>query len=470
MNICHDKDYKGSYNHLHTSYMTALQRLSRQSLATNMTQMYAGVFHTALPFLYVWASKHEGLRFNFYKQRTPVQIGLDWEHVRSSAVYHAERRCNMGHGLLVYELGLSRGSYKELFTNWPNEFRTALLPLAVDPYYLTRLIDMGDYKILITNKTSPEFFNRLSLLFPFLFPELNIPILMELVKAYTNKTEDEFLQLGNIIIRELEDIIGRTNTVSFWENFFAEQQEQTRALLYQSKSNAEQEIAQLNQRLTAALQQLNQACLLYYGFDNQGTNQFNEIIQYVSTLPAIQDVQRIGTGKIVFTFSTPCRNYDYELVKQMLNNPNPRSFWHKHKYPLSKIFIEERDTLYLGTMLQVDFGKFALQRAQNYTDASYTRGLPSPHFYVFDCWGMNKKPLLEALQKQDYIRFFTHLISAAGNLNFSEAGNQEELFTKAADQKAPYNKPCVKLGNTDTFLTWAEYLHFCQEEQANENA
>lgn len=468
--ICHDKDFKNYYSRIDGIFLTELQRAKRTFLRTNFDNLYPEIFYTALPSIYVWADKHPGTNFNVYHHKTTVGLGISWESIRASAIFAAEHRFNTNNGILVYELNLRRGGYKELFADWPNEHRMALLSLAVDPYYLTRLIDMGDCKILLTNKVSPEFFNRIPLLFPHLFPDMNVPILLDLVKEYTKGTEDSLLQLGTVIMQQLAEKLYRSNTVLFWEKFFETQHELTEKTLYQAKTTIEKELDQLNQRIVSAVQQLHQASRMYYSWKEEGVQSYKEYIDYVTNIPGIQDVAIEDNGVVTITFAVPCRNYDYDLIKQMLKNENPKSFWHRNRYALSKIFIEEEHILFLGSMLTVDFINFRLHRARNFQEAAYVKGLPSPHFYVFDCWGMNKSPLARALKDQDYIQFFTHLTAAAGNLNFSEAGNMEALFTDAANNKSPYNKPCVAINRGAKLLTWSEYLTYCKEEQANENA
>lgn len=364
----------------------------------------------------------------------------------------------------------SRRSYKEIFSRLPSEQANLETLFSTGGFHFNRvyLDNNGIDFLLVTNRLGPESIFRLGAMMPYLLnrkdPGLDFGEILPLYQDLSAGKDDSYLMgLLNFCRKSMGDInIERRRRI--WKALMDNVGER-RLNYYQSeRDQALSNVNEAERRYQAYLNAYREKAIALAGAQSSiGAFEADkqDFLRYMDKNPYIEQVVQLDNTKVALTIAVPCTNFDPEVVRQLIETHNVKTYFTLHAEAFRRIFLTEEFTLYLGSMLTVNFIDSDFKRSRNYQEARYSKGLPSPHFYVFDCWGMNKAPIMKALNDGNYIIAMTQLLSAAGNLNWTETTNMKELFEKAAAGRSPYNKPCVQVG--ENMLTWKEYLTAIEE-------
>jgi len=364
----------------------------------------------------------------------------------------------------------SRRSYKEIFARLPSEQANLETLFSTGGFHFNRvyLDNNGIDFLLVTSRLGPESMFRLGAMMPYLLnrkdPGLDFGEILPLYQDLSAGKDDSYLTgLLNFCRKSMGDInIERRRRT--WKALMDNVGER-RLNYYQSeRDQALSNVNEAERRYQAYLNAYREKAIALAGAQ-AGTETFEadkqEFLQYMDKNPYIEQIVKLDNTKVSLTIAIPCTNFDPEIIRQLIETKNVNTYFTRHAEAFRRIFLTEEFTLYLGSMLTVSFIDSDFKRSRNYQEARYSKGLPSPHFYVFDCWGMNKAPIMRALNDGNYIIAMTQLMSAAGNLNWTETTNMKELFEKAAAGRSPYDKPCVQVG--ENMLTWKQYLTAIEE-------
>lgn len=440
--------------------------LTSNYIIDGISMTYPSIYLTMLPLIVHDYTYHPERKF-VCVLREPTYITNTWQKMldKLTMYYNDIDSVNTNpKGIVIVKL--HRNTIMKDIKNWENDHRIATAVLTIDQTTHIRLHKIGELLFVITNKYSSEFFNRIMTVMPAFFPEYKEDVeLMELIQTFTTGNVGKFAELSEKYLTKYTADILQNIVKQNWKNLFKQQFDERINLLKENINRYNDTLEEYYSNVQDYLEYLRNTTIELNALQQMDTSLPEETLQYIMGIKGIVNTSFVpGSSIVTLTFSVPCRNYDVDLVQTLVNSTREDSFWRANKKYISPIFLEERYTFYLGAMLDVDFLRFKVARAQRYREAIYKIGIPSHHFYEFDCFGMNKAPLMEALKNKDYVYFFTHLLNTAGGLNFNESSRVEVMFYYAMDEQAPWNKPCVKDNVTGVFYTWKEYMGVINNE------
>lgn len=440
--------------------------LNNTHIVDGISELYPGAYYTMLPLIvaHYKANPDHKFMYTLHDYSTP---NPSWQHIMDEVYFYDSDIPNtleseQTQGIVIVKINGIRAASAQ---HWPNEHRVATAMLTVHSNQHVRLLQIRNILYIVTTRLPSEFFNRIITIVPAFFPEYKSnPEIMEIIRLLSADKIPEFSAASkdyfNKYTTDLLKNIVKDKWIKVLQQSFVGKIAALKEKLTRDNITLEHMYEEVRQHLVL----IERTVLKLEAYKTADNTIPSDVLDYILNLKGVVGTEFIGTSTVMLTFSVPCKNYDVDLVSTMLSSAREGSYWRNNKKYLHPIFIEERYTLYLGAMLDVNFAEYTVNRSQRYRECAYEIGIPSHHFYRFDCLGMNKAPLMAALQEKDYIYFFTNLMNVAGGLNFNESAQVAEMFDCAANEITNWHKPCIKNNTTGEFYTWKKYMEVIDNE------
>ena len=179
-----------------------------------------------------------------------------------------------------------------------------------------------------------------------------------------------------------------------------------------------------------------------------------------------------ATNQIRFGISTPCINYDKELLASFINSPRGNDYNQSYKQIYTELFLKDRYVLWLRYnivwMRPTTDANWKLVTDNNVSTGDGAGasdiGLLNPHLYYFHCYGQNAGYINKALAEQDYILALEQSIACVGTLNFADGIVMSRLHMQLSQNN---DRLCVQDTETGEFLTLKQFKERIQEDEAD---
>lgn len=179
------------------------------------------------------------------------------------------------------------------------------------------------------------------------------------------------------------------------------------------------------------------------------------------------------TNQIRFGISTPCINYDKDLLASFINSPRDNDYNNKnYKRIYTELFLKDRYVLWLRYnivwMKPISDAAWKLVIDNNVSMGDNAGasdiGLLNPHLYYYRCYGQNAGYINKALVEQDYILALEQSIACVGTLNFADGIVMNKLHAQLNQNN---DTVCIQDTETGEFLTLKQFKERMQEDEAD---
>lgn len=191
------------------------------------------------------------------------------------------------------------------------------------------------------------------------------------------------------------------------------------------------------------------------GFDEN----FKMFLGYVETIKDKLTVLKVENDRIIGAFLLPLTYWseeEWEAVKDNYRGGGYvqslfRDIFGNRKYTL---IIEQGFVMYFGR-------ECAIARWGEFTGK---HGMPNPHMQRYDCWGDNKRHILNAMGEFDLTMAFGQVMSAVAGINISDSPVFSQL--KSYFENGNYRKiPCLKDNETGELISIDQYRQKIEREE-----
>ena len=179
-----------------------------------------------------------------------------------------------------------------------------------------------------------------------------------------------------------------------------------------------------------------------------------------------------ATNQIRFGISTPCINYDKDLLASFINSPRDNDYNQSYKQIYTELFLKDRYVLWL---------RYNIVWMRPTTDANWKLvtdnnvsmgdgagasdiGIVNPHLYYYRCYGQNAGYINKALAEQDYMLALEQSIACVGTLNFADGIVMSRLHTQLCQNN---DSVCIQDTETGEFLTLQQFKERIQKDEAD---
>lgn len=325
--------------------------------------------------------------------------------------------------------------------------------------------------VVVTNCVSNKMMQRLIAAIPAMAPWIpaksaDFPIAMYQALGKDNAHEyyTAFMEWQNKIVAAYFQEQDKLNRIKYVEALYTVNID----ALQRTVAQREQAIREAEDRLSRYYSDLRDLQIRIAGLQNLPKCTPSEVDYFVKhrRITFIDNITANNrtTDRIRFGISTPCINYDKELVASFINSSRSNDYNSNEvcKQVYTELFLKDRYVLWL---------RYNIVWMRPTTDANWklvtdnntsmgdgagegTTGIVNPHLFYYQCYGQNASYINKALAEQDYILALEQSIACVGTLNFADGIVMARLHEQLSRNS---NITCIQDTETGEFLTLKQF-------------
>ena len=361
---------------------------------------------------------------------------------------------------------------QEIYMSIPITMKSEQLILQVSPNLSVRLIKHNDYSyVIMASAFSPKLLGRIILLLPLLFKDVLVDNDPE--SHYNKFITALSYERVNLIVKHLHAVINsglkdldEKIKVIALDTWLQNMDKIELNRLQSEADNINVRLRRLEEDHHDYLQELTRIQKELYVTRNMKNGEASAFAEYMMHRKDLEKIQ-INQTSLTLVMLCPCTNYDQQTIETYIaDDRHGGSYFSRNAKAMKHLFIDQDHTLYLHSVIEMNFDTGIVQALKGWDSDYATKGLPNYHHYIFNCWGNGGPKINRAMQEKDYIMAMELISSGVKNLNFYEAGNIEDLFKRGENKSSNvFSYPCVDLNDGTPWLTWKEYALRCSLEE-----
>lgn len=272
----------------------------------------------------------------------------------------------------------------------------------------------------------------------------------KLFRSLTQKTAGEYVEIINNYAKSqnFEEIKIKRLLGDFDKRIFDMQLEEVSNTILSYESQLKRLYSQVEEYIS----KINQLTTDKFGLTvRRDSADSNELMDYFLCNNNV-DLVSVDDNEIKFIVTTYINSFDFDNYEVMFQNENSILYrngceyfiennYENRKLLLSALFDEQLLKLKICAAFRIKSGRGAsdVDGLQHYAFPNkYINYLPNQHIQQYECLGDNRREIIVALNRGDYICAIEQCISSAGNINMADTAVLphfiEEIFDEDADK------------------------------------